>query len=97
MGHHLVFHMLEAEFDKVVFLYHLEQGKAGASYGLNVASLAGLPDSILQTAQCKSKKLEAEVTKKMSCKERELCSLLRFLDGPHVSLPLALRNYPFVL
>lgn len=85
----------ETEFDKVVFLYHLEQGQAAASYGLNVASLAGLPDSILQTAHCKSKKLEAEVKDKISCKDMELRSLLRFLNGPHASLPQALHNYSF--
>ena len=58
----------EVEFEKVVFLYHLEQGQASASYGLNVASLAGLPNSILLSAHRKSKSLEREVLGKVSCK-----------------------------
>ena len=50
----------------MVFLYHLEEGQAAASYGLNVASLAGLPKTILHTAHCKAKRLEKEVVQKSS-------------------------------
>lgn len=56
----------EVEFDRVVFLYHLEEGQAAASYGLNVASLAGLPKTILHTAHCKAKRLEKEVVQRSS-------------------------------
>ena len=47
----------DVDFEKVVFLYQLEKGVAGGSYGLNVASLAGLKSSILSTAQRKSEEL----------------------------------------
>ena len=79
-----------------MFLYHLERGRAAASYGLNVAALAGLPDAILATAHRKSKALEAEVTGKVSLtgKDTELGSLLKLLDSRHVeSLPQAVRDY----
>ena len=41
----------------MVFLYQLERGQAGGSYGLNVAAMAGLPTTLLKLAQAKSKKL----------------------------------------
>ena len=49
------------DYEKVVFLYQLERGEAGGSYGLNVAALAGLPHSILRLAQTKSKQLQQTV------------------------------------
>lgn len=92
----------EAEFDKVVFLYHLKRGQAGASYGLNVASLAGLPSNILQLAHRKSKQLEADVLRKTQRNPEdydsaaELHSLLAVLKKPHVSVAQALCNHHFV-
>ena len=53
--------LLGEDYDKVVFLYQLERGTAGGSYGLNVAALAGLPPSILKLAQEKSKELQCSV------------------------------------
>ena len=41
-----------------MFLYQLEQGQAGKSYGLNVAALAGLDSAILKLAGQKSRELE---------------------------------------
>ena len=43
----------------MIFLYQLERGKAGGSYGLNVAALAGLPTSLLKLAQAKSTQLHS--------------------------------------
>lgn len=43
-----------------MFLYELEQGQAGKSYGLNVAALAGLDPAILKLAAEKSRELEAQ-------------------------------------
>lgn len=42
----------------VTFLYQLTEGAAGRSYGLNVARLADIPDSILHTAARKAQELE---------------------------------------
>ena len=45
-------------YEKIVFLYQLERGQAGKSYGLNVAALAGLDSAILKVASEKSRELE---------------------------------------
>jgi len=45
-----------------VFLFQLEKGQAGGSYGLNVAALAGLDRSILRVARRKSKEMEMATT-----------------------------------
>lgn len=42
----------------IVFLYHVEEGAAGKSYGIQVARLAGLPKRALQTAQKKLQHLQ---------------------------------------
>ena len=42
----------------VTFLYHLVNGAAARSYGLNVARLAGIPNEILNMAAEKSHELE---------------------------------------
>lgn len=41
-----------------MFLYQLERGQAGRSYGLNVAALAGLDAAILRVAARKSRELQ---------------------------------------
>ena len=62
-----------------MFLYHLERGEAGASYGLNVAALAGLPSEILSLASSKSKQLEKEVTSRLSLESNVLATLKHVL------------------
>ncbi|KAJ4838664.1 DNA mismatch repair protein msh6 [Turnera subulata] len=44
--------------EEVTFLYRLTPGACPKSYGVNVARLAGLPDSILQKAAAKSEEFE---------------------------------------
>lgn len=46
----------------VTFLYHLVNGAAARSYGLNVARLAGIPSEILNMAAKKSQELENQIT-----------------------------------
>ena len=36
---------------RIVFLYHVEEGAASQSYGLEVAQLAGIPEDVLQLAR----------------------------------------------
>ena len=36
---------------KVVFLYHVFEGPANQSYGVQVAKLAGIPEEVLETAK----------------------------------------------
>uniref|UniRef100_A0A4W4FW61 DNA mismatch repair protein MSH3 n=1 Tax=Electrophorus electricus TaxID=8005 RepID=A0A4W4FW61_ELEEL len=50
---------MQPEF--ITFLYQLTEGAAERSYGLNVARLAHVPDSVLRSAALKSKELEAVV------------------------------------
>lgn len=42
----------------IVFMYHLKDGPASQSYGIQVARLAGLPQGVLATAQEKLQQLE---------------------------------------
>jgi len=49
-------------------LYHLVNGAAARSYGLNVARLAGVPDEILKKAAAKSRELENLITTRRSIK-----------------------------
>ncbi|KAK2837821.1 hypothetical protein Q5P01_015033 [Channa striata] len=51
----------EVQPEFITFLYQLTEGAAGRSYGLNVARLADIPDSILHTAARKSRELENTV------------------------------------
>uniref|UniRef100_A0A9J8BZJ8 DNA mismatch repair protein MSH3 n=1 Tax=Cyprinus carpio carpio TaxID=630221 RepID=A0A9J8BZJ8_CYPCA len=51
----------EVQPEFITFLYQLIEGAAARSYGLNVARLAEIPESILRTAAFKSKELEALV------------------------------------
>uniref|UniRef100_A0A7N8Y9C2 DNA mismatch repair protein MSH3 n=1 Tax=Mastacembelus armatus TaxID=205130 RepID=A0A7N8Y9C2_9TELE len=51
----------EVQPEFITFLYQLTEGAAGRSYGLNVARLADIPDTILHTAARKSRELESMV------------------------------------
>ncbi|KAI5613238.1 DNA mismatch repair protein Msh3 isoform X2, partial [Silurus asotus] len=51
----------EVQPEFITFLYQLTKGAAARSYGLNVARLADIPESILTSAALKSKELEAAV------------------------------------
>lgn len=43
----------------IVFMYHVKTGPANQSYGVQVARLAGLPDSVIDTAKIKLTELES--------------------------------------
>ena len=45
--------------DHVVFLHQIQEGPANRSFGLQVAKLAGVPDSILRAAKDKLGELES--------------------------------------
>ena len=50
----------ESGLEQVVFLYKLLQGGCPKSYGLNVAKLAGLPNTVLERAMVITKRAEEE-------------------------------------
>ena len=52
--------VVKEENDKVTFLYKIQKGPAGHSYGINVARLAGLPESVLDRAKGLQKELESK-------------------------------------
>ena len=79
IGNSLLFVVSGEDYEKVVFLYQLERGEAGGSYGLNVAALAGLPTSILRLAQAKSKQLQQTVNKRAPGPIANIKSLLNLL------------------
>lgn len=71
---------------RVIFLYKLRKGMAHCSFGLNVARLAGIPTSVLEVAQEKSREMEST----MKVIDNALVpdciqSLLRITDNCHLS------------
>ena len=52
--------------DHIVFLHHVEEGPASQSYGLQVAKLAGVPDSVIQSAKQKLVLLEQTAVEETS-------------------------------
>jgi DNA mismatch repair protein MSH3 len=61
--------------EDITFLYEIGDGVAHRSYGLNVARLARLPRSVLDTAALKSKELEEDV------KGKQMQSVAHLLSG----------------
>lgn len=59
----------EVQPEFITFLYQLTEGAAGRSYGLNVARLANVPDSILHTASRKARELETMVNARRKYKK----------------------------
>ncbi|XWS76639.1 hypothetical protein CRYUN_Cryun01aG0194500 [Craigia yunnanensis] len=58
--------------EEVTFLYRLTTGACPKSYGVNVARIAGLPDSVLLTAAGKSRDFEAIYGKQVKGSEDNL-------------------------
>ncbi|KAF4632654.1 hypothetical protein G7Y89_g5477 [Cudoniella acicularis] len=65
----------EENEEEITFLYEVGEGVAHRSYGLNVARLARVPKTVLDTAAMKSRELEMDV------KQKRLASLARVMDG----------------
>lgn len=60
------------DVEEVTFLYKLTPGACPKSYGVNVARLAGLPDSVLQKAAAKSREFESTYGKHLKTFEDNL-------------------------
>ena len=52
--------VVKEDNEKVTFMYKVKDGAAGHSYGINVARLAGLPESVLDRAKGLQKELESK-------------------------------------
>lgn len=67
----------------IVFMYHLKQGAANQSYGIQVARLAGLPDAVLTAARKKLRVLEQSAHSNSTHSNSEQQSLI--LEEPEPS------------
>jgi len=66
---HMKFTETGDDGQEITFLYEVGEGVAHRSYGLNVARLANVPESVLDVAALKSKELE------IKAKEKNLCNV----------------------
>ena len=58
--------------DQVTFLYKIKDGRADRSYGINVARLAKLPESVLDRAQVLLNSFEQKKTNKKQVQSQML-------------------------
>ena len=63
------------EDDHITFLYRISDGKADKSYGINVARLAHLPDSVLERANQLLEQLEQQDQGVANIQAPQICLL----------------------
>lgn len=56
---------------KLIFLHKIKEGPADRSYGIHVAQLAGLPESVIDRAQEKLRELEEDTEKRVAAAVKE--------------------------
>ena len=71
-GVHNVHVEVHEKDDKVTFLYKIKDGRADRSYGINVARLAKLPESVLDRAQVLLQSFEQKKTNKKQVQSQML-------------------------
>ncbi len=70
----------------IVFMYHVKDGPASQSYGIQVARLAGLPDAVLSTAKAKLTDLEHQQSQSLTQQvQQNLLFEPRETSAPEVS------------
>ena len=88
--------VVREENDRVTFLYKIRDGSADRSYGINVARLAGLPETVLERARGLQKELESKKRivqqsyqlvemKKEDPVASEICSTLKAVNTDDLS------------
>lgn len=88
-NYHMGFHEVSKsnqEFPEVVFLYNLARGVVGNLYGLNVAKLAGIPNSIINNAYTKSNEIRDAIESDWPKKLIKMIKLLREQNDAKVEL-----------
>lgn len=88
-NYHMGFHEVSKsnqEFPEVVFLYNLVRGVVGNLYGLNVAKLAGIPNSIINNAYTKSTEIRDAIESDWPKKLIKMIKLLREQNDARVEL-----------
>ncbi|KAI9298967.1 DNA mismatch repair protein Msh6 [Neoconidiobolus thromboides FSU 785] len=81
--------------NKVQFLYKLKQGVCNKSYGMNVASMAGIPDLVIQLAEKKANEFD-EIHKIESNQEELPLALLADLSNLIQNLDTENQNQDYL-
>ncbi|WP_321276124.1 DNA mismatch repair protein MutS [Thiomicrorhabdus indica] len=68
--------------DKIVFLHQIQDGPASQSYGLQVASLAGVPKDVIQTAKKRLHDLEEQSVSNQTTQEKAVQQFDLFQMAP---------------
>ncbi|KAJ2723790.1 DNA mismatch repair protein msh6 [Coemansia sp. Benny D115] len=80
------------EEHRVTFLYRLQHGIAEKSHGMNVAAMAGVPVSIVRSANAIAHKFEQDVKRKQLAKAGAREGALSSADGSSSAVPLTLQS-----
>ncbi len=80
--------------DKIVFLHAVKEGAASQSYGLQVASLAGIPSSVIEQAKFKLRHLEESAYQDNQAEIGSHQLDLFALNGPHPIVELIEKLVP---
>ena len=91
-------HLVQTEVienkDKISFTHRLVAGASGSSFGLEVAELAGVPDSVLSRAKHYVELGKEQADHKPAAK-KSVSNLFSTLEGASASLPIGLSDpYP---
>ena len=88
-------HLKAIEYQNdIVFLYEVHKGPASQSYGIQVAKLAGIPESVISSASTRLKILEEkpgsqsdlfQVTDEQPEKDNDLTEQIRAINPDHLS------------
>ncbi|KAJ1821781.1 DNA mismatch repair protein msh6 [Coemansia sp. RSA 2598] len=78
---------------RVTFLYRLQRGVASKSHGMNVAAMAGVPISIVHSANAIAERFEREVKQKQALKASSVAANGASADGkPLSTVPLTVQS-----
>ena len=69
---------------EIIFLRKVIEGSASKSYGIQVAKMAGLPDSVIKTAQDMMTKMQLDYSKDLSANKRK--AKVPNVETPQLSL-----------
>lgn len=80
--------------DKIVFLHAVKEGAASQSYGLQVASLAGVPKTVIEQAKLKLRHLETSAYKEQQIEIGSTQLDLFAINEPHPAIELIEKLVP---
>lgn len=83
--------------DTIVFMYTVREGPANRSYGLQVAALAGIPQSVIKRAKRHLEKLENPLLEDSMRVPKEMPDRQPLLEEPHPAMALLHKIDPDTL